>query len=131
MPMVCSNVFFLVSPVTLASPSFEDAQAAAFESEGPASAPTFLVEVDESPTPTALPAPPLVPSLAGMDGWRPPPASSVPASPPALALVHPMQRFSTRPTVRVPELRSHELRIVRPSSPPTVPPPSPAMRYVA
>ena len=77
----------------------------------------------------ALPAPPLVPYITASDGWRP---SPLPVIRPALALVRSQPRISARPTVRVPEQRSHEqLRAVHPSSPPSAPPPSPAMRRVA
>lgn len=103
----------------------------ALDSEGPASAPTVLVEAEATSVPTALPAPPLVPHIASE--WRPPPLSPLPALRPALALVRTARRASLRPPVCISELRSHErLRACRPSSPPpTMPPPSPMMRRAA
>ena len=130
--MVRPNVFPFIVPSKVGQRVDEvDARRCEFASEGPASAPTILVEVDEVVVPTALPAPPLLPTIAAMDTWRPPPASPVPVIRPALALVNPVRRISTRPTARTPENRSHKLRRIRPSSPPTVPPPSPAMRRAA
>ena len=114
------------SPV---APSLLALFAGAIDDDGPSSAPTVLVEVDEIAIPTALPAPPLVPYISASDGWRP---SPLPITRPALALVRSQPRVSVRPTVRVPEQRSHEqLRAVHPSSPPSAPPPSPAMCRVA
>lgn len=132
MPMASPNVFPFHPSTKLAPRAAEsDIPSCAFESEGPASAPTILVEVDEIAVPTALPAPPRLPMIAAVETWRPPPSSPVPVIRPALALVRPAAWISNRPTVRVPENRSHKLRVVRPSSPPTVPPPSPAMRRAA
>ena len=102
----------------------------AYDSEGPASAPTILVEVDEVGSPTSLPGPPPVPRIAGMDDWHPPP-SPLPVFP-RLALVRPLPRLSRRPTVRAPEQRSHEqLRALRPSQPPSIPPSAPFMHDAA
>ena len=123
--MVRHSDFAPVAPSLLAL----FAGGANIDDEGPSSAPTILVEVDEITVPPALPAPPLVPRLAAPSGWRP---SPLPVIRPALALVRPLLRISARPTVRVPEQRSHEqLRAVHPSSPPSAPPPSPAVRRVA
>ncbi len=114
-----------------------DAGTYGFDSEGPASAPTVLVEVDDGITmPTALPAPPRLPTIGAADTWHPPPPSRTPVIRPALALVRPAFRISTRPAARALEAsgrtRAPKLRLVgRPSRPPTVPPPSPGMRRAA
>lgn len=129
--MVSPNVFPFLPSSMMAPRAAEEAETCAFESEGPASAPTILVEVDAIAVPTALPAPPRLPTIAAVDTWRPPPSSPLPVIRPALALVHRAARTAKRPMVRVPENRSHKLRIVRPSSPPSVPPSSPAMRPAA
>ena len=129
------NVFPLIAPATVTSSVPESTtQAISRDSEGPASAPTILVELDACfVIPTALPAPPLVPTLAAIEGWHPPPPSPLPGRRAALSLVEPPTRHSRRPTVRVPEVRSQKLRIAeRPSTPPTAPPPGGrAMRRVA
>ncbi|MBX3258366.1 MAG: hypothetical protein KIS78_20445 [Labilithrix sp.] len=97
--------------------------------DGPTSVPTVLVEVDAHALPTVLPAPPKLPTA--LDGWR-----SVPAWLPrlrSLSLVTDAAHDSQRPTVRAPAHRSGKLlRIVRRSTPPTVPPPGSApMRRAA
>ena len=127
--MVRSHDVPLVSPSHVALITSTDAaRNHAFESEGPASAPTVLVEVEE--VPTALPAPPLVPMIAA--DWRPPLPSPLPVLGRVLALVPTPTRASRRPTVRVSEQRSHDqLRALRRSSPPTEPPPARAMPCVA
>ena len=117
------------SMLALIAPALS-AQDWADESEGPASAPTILVEVDEVGSPTSLPGPPPVPQIAGMDDWHLPPLP-LPIFP-ELAIVRVAPRFSRRPTVRVAEHRSHEhLRAIRPSHPPSVPPSTPVMRHAA
>jgi hypothetical protein len=131
-PMVPPNVVSLFSS-TIADSSVpgSSTNAIAYGSEGPCSVPTILVEVDEVVVPTALPAPPRMPSLIVSEDWHPPPMSPVPVIRPALVLVEPSQDFSRRPTVRLVQMRSRKLRAVSSSIPPTMPPPSPAMRRVA
>lgn len=128
--MAAPNVYPLfASTIETSSVPVSAVKVLAHDSEGPASAPTILVEVDEPIVPTALPAPPLVPAIA-LEGWRPPPPSRVPTVRPSL--VQHSERISRRPTVRVVAMRSREL--TRPSrcpEPPTMPPPSPALRRVA
>ncbi|HVH45062.1 MAG TPA: hypothetical protein VM925_22065 [Labilithrix sp.] len=131
--MASPNVLSLVAQATISVSVPESAtHAIADDFEGPASAPTILVEVEAGTViPTALPAPPLVPTLA--EAWHPPPSAPLPVvRRPELTLVEaPSARISRRPTVRVGEVRSKKLRVVRPSNPPTNPPSGRPMRQVA
>ncbi|MBN9162522.1 MAG: hypothetical protein BGO98_05510 [Myxococcales bacterium 68-20] len=129
--MAAPNVYPLFAlTIETSSVPVSAVQAIAHDSEGPASGPTILVEVDDEPiVPTALPAPPPVPVIA-LEDWRPPPPSRLPTIRPSL--VQQSDRISRRPTVRVVAMRSRELaRPSRCSEPPTMPPPSPALRRVA
>lgn len=85
--------------------------------------PTMLVSGGaadaDAATPTALPAPPLVPSLAGDHGFRPPASSSVVAFRPLVVA----SRQLPRTPARAPERKSQETGAGRPSGPPTMPPP--------
>ncbi len=128
--MIPPTVFPLVASSMVVPCALDGDARDVFDSEGPSSSPTILVEVDEITTPTALPAPPRLPTIAAFEGFRPPPPSAVPVIRTTFALVN-GSRVSARPTVRVPELGSHELRVVHPSMPPTMPPSSPALRRVA
>ena len=117
------------SMLALIAPALS-AQECAYESEGPASAPTILVEVDEVGSQTSLPGPPLVPRIAGMNEWHPSP-TPLPVFP-ELALVRPLPAVSRRPIVRAPKQRSHgQLRAVLPSQPPSIPPTTPFMHDAA
>jgi len=119
------------SMLALIAPALS-AQDCTEESEGPASAPTILVEVDEVGKLTSLPGPPPVPRIAGMDDWHLPPLP-LPLLP-ELAIVRVARRFSRRPNARAPEQRSHEhprARAIRPSHPPSLPPSAPVMRHAA
>ena len=97
------------------------------DGDAPASAPTMFVAADahlraELVAPTALPAPPRMPSDTVAVHVPPPPRM-----PPMLSLVEPVAtRPSSRPTVRVGSNRSQKLaRVRRPSRPPppSMPPP--------
>ena len=97
------------------------------DGDAPASAPTMFVAADahlraELVAPTALPAPPRMPSETVAVQVPPPPRM-----PPLLSLCEPLEaRPSTRPTVRVGSNRSQKLaRFRRPSRPPppSMPPP--------
>ncbi|MBX3203720.1 MAG: hypothetical protein KF764_01565 [Labilithrix sp.] len=122
-----SNVIPMVEVQSAANTDVGEASAlvsprpAAFDSaeDGPASAPTILVEVDAHALPTVLPAPPKLPTALG--AWCAPP--SVRPQIRSLSLVSDATHDSRRPTVRAPAHRSRKiLRIVRRSSPPTIPP---------
>lgn len=88
--------------------------------DGPASAPTILVEIEAIAIPTALPAPPLMPALAGIDG-----SSSLRTTRPNIFLVPSAaagtMRRTTRPMAMATTLQL--LEGLRPSTPPTSPPP--------
>jgi hypothetical protein len=92
-----------------------------FEYDGPASAPTILVEIEAIALPTALPAPPLLPALGGIDT-----ASSLRATRPNIFLVGTRATTGTiRRTTRPMEMAAtlQLLEALRPSTPPTSPPP--------
>jgi hypothetical protein len=117
------------------------------ESDEPASAPTYLVEikcggnpasasndsgVEDSGRMTALPGPPRVPSLSTFEPRLP--ESAIPRglgipqrTRPVLAIITSMQEPGSRPTKRM--ATGTKLRLVqgmRPSNPPSLPPPGSA-----
>ena len=110
------------------------------DSEEPASAPTYLLEIKSSANDgaeadsgrmTALPGPPRIPSLSTFEPRLP--ESAIPhlgipqRTRPVLAIIQSMQEPEARPTKRM--ATGTKLRLVqgmRPSHPPTLPPPGSA-----